>query len=105
MQMIRRPPGDYRPSRRSSCVSARLLVDGEDLGVLLLDISRDGAKVSVPFAVLPGTAVSLALKDAVVPALVQWSKDRVAGLRFLDRLGRKTLVDLEGSRGENDVLG
>ncbi|NNL19601.1 MAG: PilZ domain-containing protein, partial [Boseongicola sp.] len=51
-------------------MAVRLIVDGENVAATLLDISRDGAKLSVPYAVLPGSAVELLLESASIPALV-----------------------------------
>jgi len=105
MEMIRRPPGDYRPSRRTICAAAVLVADGEDLPVEVLDISRDGAKVCLPFAILPGTAVELRVANATIPALIQWCKKEAAGLRFLDRLEHDVLVALEAGGDDIDLIG
>ena len=105
MKTFRQTIYDYRPTRRKNCVTVRLSVDGEDVAATLLDISRDGAKLNVPYAVLPGSAVTLHLGGADVPALVQWSRDQKVGLRFLDRLERDVLVALEGRDDTDDVFG
>ena len=104
MDIPRRPPGAYRASRRLISMSAHLYVDGEVLDVMLLDVSRDGAKITVPFAILPGTAVALQVQATGVPALVQWCRDHAAGLRFLERLDRATLSFLEGHDGAEAVF-
>ncbi|SMX24841.1 PilZ domain-containing protein [Boseongicola aestuarii] len=105
MKAFRQTNDDYRPTRRKVCVTVRLFVDGEDVAATLLYISRDGAKLKVPYAVLPGSAVALHLHGANVPALVQWSHDQRVGLRFLDRLERDVLVALEGRDDTDDVFG
>ena len=105
MKAFRQTDDEYRPTRRKNCVDVRLFVDGEDVAATLLDISRDGAKLAVPYAVLPGSAVALRLDAADVPALVQWSRDQKVGLRFLDRLEREVLAALEGRDDTDDVFG
>ena len=103
--MYRQPRGDYRPTRRKNSVPVGLFVDGEVVTATLLDISRDGAKLDVPFAILPGTAVELRIDKSVIPALVQWFKDQRVGLRFLDRLERDLLISLEGRDDAHGILG
>lgn len=103
MKTLRQTDDDYRPTRRKNRVSVRLFVDGENVAATLLDISRDGAKLDVPYAILPGSAVELRFDNTTVPALIQWALDHRVGLRFLDRLERDVLVALEG-RGETDTI-
>ena len=100
MKMFREPQDDYRPTRRENSVPVRLVADGEETPATLLDISRDGAKVQVPFAILPGTAVALRIEDDEVTALVQWCDIPHAGLRFLERLERDVLILLEGRESD-----
>ena len=85
----------YRPSRRETRIRARMAVDDIILEATLLDISRDGARIEAPEHLLPGTAVSLTIEGADVPALVHWSRKGQAGLRFLDRLDVATLREVE----------
>ncbi len=105
MGIIGRSAAHYRASRRANYVPGRLLVDGDDLAVMVLNISRDGAKISLRYPIMPGTAVELRVKNQSVPALVQWSGISAAGLRFLDRLDAETLVYLEGgdARGKGNA--
>ena len=105
MKAFRQDTDDYRPTRRKNRVDVRLFVDGEDVGATLLDISRDGAKLRLPYAILPGSAVELRFEGAKIPALVQWFEDQCAGLRFLDRLERDVLVLLEGDETADDIFG
>ena len=106
MKMFKEERDDYRPMRRENSVPVCLIADGEEASVTLLDISRDGAKVQVPFAILPGTAVALRINAAEVTALVQWCDIPNAGLRFLERLERDVLIALEGRESdENDIFG
>lgn len=105
MKTFRQTSDDYRPTRRKNRVAVRLLVDGEDVAATLLDISRDGAKLEVPYAILAGSAVELRFEATKVPALVQWFRDHHIGLRFLDRLERDALVSLEGRDDLDDVFG
>ncbi len=85
----------YRPNRRKTHVRAQLLAEGETRDVDILDISRDGAKITIPFVLLSGTAVHLHIDTCRIKAIVQWCKGPHAGLRFLDRLDRKTLIAVE----------
>ena len=103
MDIPRRPPGTYRPSRREIDVAGSLFVDGDLVGVRLLDISRDGAKLSLSYPILAGTAVELRVHGARIPALVQWHRELRAGVRFLDRMERETLALLEEA-GEDDIF-
>ena len=105
MKTLRQNNDDYRAARRENSVPVHLIVDGEKVAATLLDISRDGAKLALPYAVLPGSAVELRFEATVVPALVQWFRDQNAGLRFLDRLERDVLVALEGGDDMDDIFG
>ena len=104
MEMFRQPRSDYRPTRRKNAVPVRLIADGEDIAATLMDISRDGAKLHTPFAILPGTAVELKINAVSVPALVQWFNAENVGLRFLERLGRDTLITLEAREDDGGDL-
>ena len=95
---------NYRPKRHATSVEARLLADGEDLTAVLLDVSRDGAKLSVPYPLLAGTAVRLRVGKSDTKALVHWSRKGQAGLRFIDRLDPATLIALEAASGKRDAL-
>ena len=86
---------DYRPSRRPTRVGATIVIDDMILQTVVVDISRDGARLSLPGWIAPGTAVYLKVRDASVPALVHWMSDGHAGVRFYDRLDRETLIALE----------
>ncbi|NNJ67394.1 MAG: PilZ domain-containing protein [Boseongicola sp.] len=105
MQVFRQSNGNYRPTRRQNAVPVFVVVDGDEVAATLVDISRDGAKLRVPYAVLPGTAVELRVSSTVIPALVQWFEERHAGLRFLDRLEREVLLALEGRGDTDDIFG
>ena len=88
---------NYRPNRQQTKLEATLLVDGEAMQATIIDISRDGAKLNVPFPILAGTAVRLQLAAKEIKALVHWCRDGHAGLRFLDRLDRDLLVKIEAT--------
>lgn len=49
------------------------------------DVSIDGAKVDIDRPILAGTAVTVTIGPATLPALVQWSRSTSAGLRFMER--------------------
>ena len=93
----------YRPNRTKTDVIAILSAEGERTPTRVLDISRDGARIDVPHAFVRGTAVTLSVDGARMPALVAWSANDQAGLRFLDRLDRDTLVQLESAGLDVDV--
>ena len=87
----------YRPNRQEARYKATLRADGEAIPATVVDISRDGAKLAVPYPILAGTAVQLKLGRTHAKALVHWCRDGHAGVRFLDRLDRNTLLRLERS--------
>jgi hypothetical protein len=87
----------YRPNRKQATLEATLFVEGEKMQVTIIDISRDGAKVSVPYPVLAGTAVRLQLPGQETKALVHWCRGGHAGLRFLDRLDRNLMIRIEAT--------
>lgn len=88
---------EYRPSRRDTHVKIRMAIDDMILDTLMVDISRDGARLAFPHDLQPGTAVTLRIDGAEVDALVHWSRRGHAGVRFLDRLDPETLRMLEGA--------
>jgi hypothetical protein len=85
----------YRANRTKTDVIALLSAEGEREPVQIVDISRDGAKVTTPYPYQSGTATHLIIDGARLAALIQWSSDGFAGLRFLDRLDRDTLIHIE----------
>jgi hypothetical protein len=97
MNQIPDSPFRYRAGRHKTRAAARLEADGETLEVVILDVSRDGAKVTVPYPLMPGTAARLSVAGSNVAALVHWSRKGHAGLRFLDRLDIDALIVLEGA--------
>lgn len=94
----------YRPNRRTTRVDAVLDAEGETLATTLLDISRDGARITLPYRLLPGTAVRLRFRNRIAKALVVWFRDGEAGLKFLDRLDRETLVAIETATDDADAF-
>ncbi len=87
----------YRPNRQQTRYGVTLNAEGEAIRATLLDISRDGAKLTVPYPILVGTAVRLKLGKATAKALVHWCENNRAGIRFLDRLDRETFLKIENS--------
>ena len=89
----------YRPNRIQARHRVKLYAEGEAMQATIIDISRDGAKLGVPYPILEGTAVRLQLGPKDTKALVHWYLDGCAGVRFLDRLALKTLTEIEYSCG------
>ena len=87
----------YRPNRRQTRYDVTLNAEGEAIRTAILDISRDGAKIAVPYPLLVGTAVQLKLGKTTAKALVHWCENDRAGLRFLERLDRNTLLTIEAA--------
>ncbi len=90
----------YRPNRQNTQYDVTLNAEGEAISATVLDISRDGARIAVPYPLLVGTAVELRLENTKTKALVHWCENNNVGVRFLDRLDRNTLLEIEqaGSR-------
>ena len=87
----------YRPNRVQTNLEATLIVEGEATRATIVDISRDGAKLRVPYPILEGTAVRIHLGRKESKALVHWCHNGHAGVRFLDRLDRNTLMMIEAA--------
>ena len=87
----------YRPNRLQTQLDVTLSAEGEAIRVTILDISRDGAKIAVPYPLLVGTAVQLKLEKTTTKALIHWCENNKAGIRFLDRLDRETLLVIEAA--------
>ena len=85
----------YSPNRRRTRVEARINVDGMVRRAVILDVSYEGMKLSVPEDLEPGTAITIEVLGEAIPAIVHWSRMRCAGVHLLRRLERDTLVALE----------
>ncbi len=90
----------FSPNRRRTRVGALLHVDDTVVPVVIMDVSFDGMKLSVPEDLSQGTAVSVEILQETIPAIVHWSKTRFAGLHLLRRLDRDTLVALENAHDD-----
>lgn len=90
----------HSPNRRKTRVAAAMDVEGRRLRVVIVDVSYQGMKLSVPDNLAPGTAVTVEVFGERVPAIVHWSRARFAGLHLLGRLDRDTLVALETAHDE-----
>ena len=90
----------HSPNRRKTRVEAQLDLEGQLHRVILLDVSYEGMKLSVPEDIEPGTAVTIHVLGESIPAIVHWSKSRFAGLHLLLRLESDTLVALETAHDE-----
>ena len=85
----------FSPNRRRTRVEALLHVDDIVVRTVILDVSYDGMKLSVPNDLPQGTAVTVEVLYEKIPAIVHWSKKQFAGLHLLHRLDRGTLIALE----------
>ncbi len=85
----------HSPNRRHTRVEALLHVEGCVERAVILDVSFEGMKISVPETLAPGTAVTVEVMGEKIPAIVHWSRTRFAGLHMLQRLERETLLALE----------
>jgi len=85
----------FSPNRRKTKVAARLLLDGIEVEALVVDVSYDGMKVATGRDIEPGSAVTVAVLGARIPAIVHWSRDGFSGLHLIDRLDGATLRALE----------
>ena len=90
----------HSPNRRKTRMNAVLEFDDQSQHVVILDVSYDGMKLSVPHIIQPGTAVTVHVLQERIPAIVHWSKSHFAGLHLLKRLRRSTLLSLEASHDE-----
>lgn len=85
----------HSPNRRKTLVPARVHAEDRVMSCLVLDVSLEGMRLSVPERVERGTPITIVTMDTAVPALVHWWKDGHAGVRLLDRLDCGTLIALE----------
>ncbi len=85
----------HSPNRRHTRVEALLHVEGRVERAVILDVSFEGMKLSLPETLEVGTAVTVEVMGEQIPAIVHWSKSRFAGLHMLTRLERETLIALE----------
>lgn len=87
----------HSPNRRQTRVEALLHVEGCVERVVILDVSFEGMKMSLPETLEPGTAVTVEVMGEHIPAIVHWSRSRFAGLHILRRLKGETLLALESA--------
>lgn len=90
----------FSPNRRKTRVKARLDVEGRALKALILDVSFEGMKIAVRRPLPPGTAVTVGVLGARIPAIVHWYRGGHCGLHLLDRLDGATLRALETAHDE-----
>ena len=64
---------------------------------MVVDVSLQGMRLSLPEPIEPGTPVTLDVLDVSIPAIVHWSEDNTAGVHLLTSLDRDTLVALENA--------
>ena len=90
----------YRPMRRLARMGAQVLSDAGAADVTVSDISRDGARITPGMWMAPGSAVILKVADEELSAVVHWSKEGSAGLRFVVRPDPDTLRKVEESEAK-----
>ena len=100
MNVHRQPGRRYSPNRRKIRFDAALLVDDDLIPVIILDVSFDGMRLSVPRAVEAGSPVTIKSIGVDIPALVHWCQNGYAGVHLLERMDSKTLKFLETARDE-----
>lgn len=77
---------EYRTQRKKTRLPIKLRTEEDEvIDVTLRDISVDGARIEVSEPILAGSAVSVEIGPATLPALVHWSRKGSAGLRFMER--------------------
>lgn len=84
-----RQPGEIkRGPRVSTDLKARLLrPDGEEIDVVITDISKDGFKLSTNTQLMIGERVELSIpKTGDVPVQIRWALGQEAGGIFLSPL-------------------
>lgn len=85
----------HSPNRRRTQVEARMELDGAAHRAIILDVSFDGMKLSVPVAILPGSPIMIEVLGHRIPAIVHWCRAGHAGIHLLERLEGQTLIALE----------
>lgn len=78
-------PGDSRQPRKDVALEGfAALADGTTFGLRVLDLSYDGCKVEAKLALLPGVKLKVSMLGlgGALDAVVRWSKDGKAGLKF-----------------------
>jgi hypothetical protein len=87
-------PGERRRMPRVETVCSALLETkaGTEL-VTTRDISQGGAKIDVPFALVPEERILITIDGLPpIPGVVRWSRENVAGLAFLPELRWQELM-------------
>ena len=100
MTAHRQPGRRHSPNRRKTRFDAALAVDDELIPVVILDVSFDGMRLSVPREVEAGSPVSVRSVGVDIPAVVHWFKNGIVGVHLLERLDAETLKFLETARDE-----
>lgn len=75
-------PERRRARRHRVMLSARLLSPAGPLGVVLLDLSNEGAMISAPLPLPQGSHVVLTRGRLEAHAVVAWAEGRRLGLEF-----------------------
>ena len=100
MTAHRQPVRRYSPNRRKIRFDAGLLIDDDLIPVIILDVSFDGMRLSVPRTLEAGSAVTIKSLGVDIPAVVHWCQNGYAGVHLLERLDFETLNFLETARDE-----
>lgn len=86
-----------KTSRRTleTHVHAKLRYDEALIRVIVLDVSREGMKLSVPNEIEVGTGVVISLLGVDITAVVHWCHSGMVGLQLLKNLDRNTMIALD----------
>lgn len=90
----------HSPNRRRTRVDAMIDSLGARLPAVILDVSFEGMSLSLPHNLAPGTPITIEVLNQNIPAIVHWSRSRLAGVHLLERLEGQTLIALENADDE-----
>lgn len=100
MAALQQPGRRYSPNRRKIRFDAALVVDDDLIPVIILVVSFDGMRLSIPGTVETGSPVTIKSIGVDIPAVVHWCQNGYAGVHLLERLNSETLKYLETARDE-----
>ena len=87
----------HGPNRRQTHIDAVISTKGAPLAAVILNVSFEGMKLSVPRPVAPGTPITIEVLKKRIPAIVHWSHDGQIGVHLLERLAGQTMIALENA--------
>lgn len=89
------PGGRRRADRKPVLLNAALLTMVNSRGVILLDVSRTGARMKMPEPLERGQQVWLKLPDAEIFGVVKWIRGEHCGIQFDAPLDDRELALLQ----------